>query len=240
MSHWFQPLPPEHPPDLPQDHPNRRSRSPLPRRRELRHDSRQRDIRPPEPSRQHESPLLIRVGNDSHWMGQDICLRSAELCGLGGSVRRHVSRPVASKRGPVRSFCHLNWPVPTDDTASTRTIDRFQRGIRQGASTGRSCGERCGGPTSMTLATLNYLPLKKARPGQRRHSGPRCLSPDRLFDGLARLRGGSSVSSGIEHSSLSINVARLGSPVTKVSSLREFRGRSITCGPGRGNRGRGG
>jgi len=62
VSRWFQPLPPEHPPDLPGDLPNRRWLSPLPRLRELRRDSRQRDIRPREPSRQHESRLLIRVG----------------------------------------------------------------------------------------------------------------------------------------------------------------------------------
>ena len=38
---------------------------------ELRHDSRQWDIRLRETSRQHESCLLIRADHDSHWMGQD-------------------------------------------------------------------------------------------------------------------------------------------------------------------------
>ena len=38
---------------------------------ELRHDSRQWHIRPHESSRQHESRLLIRVADDSHWMGRD-------------------------------------------------------------------------------------------------------------------------------------------------------------------------
>jgi hypothetical protein len=30
----------------------------------------------------------------------------------------------------------------------------------------------------MTSATPDSLPVKKAHPGQRRHGGPRCLSPD--------------------------------------------------------------
>ena len=39
---------------------------------EVRHDSRQRDILLRERSREHESRLLIPVGDDSHWMGRDI------------------------------------------------------------------------------------------------------------------------------------------------------------------------
>jgi hypothetical protein len=46
VSQWFQPLPPEHLPDLPGDHPNRRRLSPLPRLREPCRDSRQRDLQP--------------------------------------------------------------------------------------------------------------------------------------------------------------------------------------------------
>jgi hypothetical protein len=37
----------------------------------MRRDPGQRNIRPREPSRQHESRLLIRVSDDSHRMGQD-------------------------------------------------------------------------------------------------------------------------------------------------------------------------
>jgi hypothetical protein len=87
---------------------------------------------------------------------------------------------------PVWSFCHLSWPVPTDDTASTRTIDRSSAAFAGLRRLTDHAGERCGGPTSMTLATPNSLTLKKARPGQRRHSGQRCLSPDSL---LAARRG---------------------------------------------------
>ena len=49
----------------------------------------------------------------------------------------------------------------------------------------------------------NPLPLKKARPGQRRHSGPRCLSPD---SGQARCL----IESGPGGSVVSVNVVLSG------------------------------
>src|SRR5690349_13524176 len=68
-------------PDRPGDHPNRRL-SPLPRLREPCRDSPQRDIQALELSRQHESRLLIEVGDDSHQMGRDTirgAMRSGRL-----------------------------------------------------------------------------------------------------------------------------------------------------------------
>ncbi len=68
----------------------------------------------------------------------------------------------------------------------------------------------------------NSLPLKKARPGQRRHSGPRCLSPDNdgsrwgqniLENDLGRARrtwnGGGAESASQDHSSPSSCVTGL-------------------------------
>ena len=78
---------------------------------------------------------------------------------------------------PVRSFCHLSWPVLTDGTASTRTIDRSSAAVA-------GCGDWQIMRRMLWRANFDdarhpsSLPLKKARPGQRRHSGPRCLSPD--------------------------------------------------------------
>src|ERR1700756_5748582 len=70
MSHWFQPLPPEHPRTCPGIIPADGSCYLYLDYAELRHDSHQWDVRPREPSRQHESRLLIRVGDDSiGWEG---------------------------------------------------------------------------------------------------------------------------------------------------------------------------
>ena len=48
--------------------------------------------------------------------------------GQGGCPATRKSARCQQTR-PVRSFCHLSWPVPTDDTASTRTIDRSSAAV---------------------------------------------------------------------------------------------------------------
>ena len=107
VSHWFQRLPPEHPRTCPGDHPNQRWRSFLPRLCELCHDSRQRDIQPREPSRRHESCLLIRVADDSHWMGSDNrpASRSLQL-GDSGGVLCQGSRGTARDIRACVDLCH--------------------------------------------------------------------------------------------------------------------------------------
>jgi hypothetical protein len=122
--------------DLPEDHPNRRRRLPLLRLRELCHDSRQRDIRPREPFRQHESRLLIRVDDDSHWMGRDRRVLS-QRCPMTSKIPRCTSLTCEEEsvlsifgRQRVRFARFVGRRVATRDNEvcpSGRSGDRFGR-----------------------------------------------------------------------------------------------------------------
>ena len=100
MSHWFQPLPPEHPRTCPGIIPADGSCYLYLDYAELRHDSPQWDVRPREPSRQHESRLLIRV----HPIRHD---RAREL----GAFANPKGRPAARTPPPVLSPSYRNPPV---------------------------------------------------------------------------------------------------------------------------------
>jgi hypothetical protein len=67
--------------------------------------------------------------------------------------------------------------VLTGDTASTRTIDSPAR-LSPGCVNWQIMRRTLWRADFDDARHPNTLPLKKARPGQRRHSGPRCLSPD--------------------------------------------------------------
>jgi hypothetical protein len=137
VSHWFQTLPPTVSGPA-RDHPNRWWRSPLPRLRDLRHDSRQRDVRPREPSRQHESRLLIRADDDSHWMGQDnscpphrSCPRLTELglirlrvsgCGPAGRAIGSIPRPITPSRQVVDGLAKWHLPIIAGAAAADLTF----------------------------------------------------------------------------------------------------------------------
>jgi hypothetical protein len=116
----------------------------------------------------------------------DRCLRSdgtghipRRVCGPAGLAACPVTRKSAGCQltRPVPSFCHLSWPVLTDDTASTRALDRSARHL-PGCVHWQIVRRTLWRADFDDARHLNPLPLKKARPGQGRHTGPRCLSPD--------------------------------------------------------------
>jgi hypothetical protein len=69
--------------------------------------------------------------------------------------------------------------VLTDSTASTRTIDGSSTPVA-GCVDWQIMRPTLWRADFDDARNANSLPLKKARPGQRRHSGPRCLSPDTM------------------------------------------------------------
>ena len=162
------------------------------------------------------------------------------------SPRPPPARAPPEARMPGDALRRSPWPAPAS-TPGTRTRPKQRPTPGQSKQRQRSSARqaRCsaGRNNCQNLARTTwransyvttkpaFLTIKKAHAGQRGWIGPRYLSPDN--EAVSRvLPDPGRLSSGIEHSSLSINVARLGAPVTTVSSLRGFRGRSMTCGSG--------